>query len=247
MKGTIILKPLEYNLNAQSERWRQGDKIHGTLTIKNHSSETIEFPLLKVSLAVGNYKKVKSNDKRAWELLSFETLSDKAMIAALEEKEFSWSFTLPEDCPISDKNGSVYLLLNDGVIQLELGIDPKIVMLQFLEIFENYLRFKVVQRKFSKGMVEVKLNPPGSREYSHIDSLVLRMKEVSGILDLEYLFNLQAFETVSGNVIVQKKTKVVTQQLTSKEYYQYGNSPNHDFISGSIAAVIKEAAPRMFA
>lgn len=251
MKGTIFVKPLEYNITADGEKWLQGDKVKGLLTIKNHSNETISLDILQVSLALGNYKKVKARDKKAWENLHSKILAEKFVISSQEEKDFTWDFILAEDCPITDKNGSIYLLLNDKVdsdpiVQLELRIQPKLVMLQFLEILQTFLRFKVVQTKFSKGMVEVKLNPPSSRELSHIESLVLRMKEVNKTLDLEYNFNMQVFETVAGNMIVQKKTKQIEQKLTSKQYYVYGDSPNHEFIKSSVEAVIKEATPRIF-
>lgn len=251
MKGTIFFKPLEYNIIADGERWRQGDKINGRLKIKNHSAESVEFPILKISLAVGNFKKIKSKDKRAWDYLAETTLGEKISIGASEEKEFSWNFELPEDCQITDKDRSLYLTFFDHddiwpTFQLELVVDPKLVMLQFLEIFESFLRFKVVQTKFSKGMVEIKLNPPSSRELSHLESLVLRMKEVDKTLDLEYIFNMHVFEMVAGNMMAQKKIKQVDQKLTSKQYYIYGDSPNHDFIKMSISDVIKEGTPRFF-
>jgi hypothetical protein len=117
-------------------------------------------------------------------------------------------------------------------------------MLQFLEIIESFLRFKVVQRKFSKGMVEIKLNPPNSKELSHLESLVIRMKEVDKTLDLEYIFTTHAFEMVAGNMIAQKKTTKIDQTLTSKQYYIYGDSPNHDFIKTTISSVINKATPK---
>lgn len=249
MKGTIFLKSLEYNIIADGERWHQGDKIKGVLKIRNHSADSIELPLLKISLAVGNFKKIKSKDKKAWESLAEISLAEKCFINASDEKEFPWSFQLPEDCQITDKSGSVYLTFTDQdeawpAGQLEIVVDPKMVMLQFLEILQNFLRFKTVQTKFSKGMVEVKLNPPNSRELSHVESLVLRMREVDKTLDLEYVFNMHVFETVAGNVIAQKKVKQVDQKLSSKQYYSYGDFPNQDFIIKTINDVIKEATPR---
>lgn len=249
MKSTIFLKPLEYNIIADGERWHQGEKIKGVLKIKNHSMESVELPLLKISLAGGNFKKIKAHDKKAWEHLAAIALGEKISLGASEEKEFAWNFQLPEDCQITDKSGSVYLTFFDheGAMpagQLELVIDPKLVIHQFLEIFQNFLRFKVVQTKFSKGMVEIKLNPPSSKEMNNIESLVLRMKEVDKTLELEYTFNTHAFEMVAGNLLAQKKMKQVSQKLTAKEYTIYGDSLNHDFIKSSISAVIKEATPK---
>ncbi|MBC7538006.1 MAG: hypothetical protein H7281_04245 [Bacteriovorax sp.] len=251
MKGTIILKPLEYNIFADGEKWRQGDMIKGSLKIKNHSMDNIELPALKISLAVGNFKKIKSKDKKAWESLAEIAFGEKISVAPSEEKEFTWEFKLPEDCQITENDKSIFLTYKDhddtwptGL--LELVVDPKIVIIQFLEILDNYLRFKVGTPKFSKGLVEIKCKPPTSKEMSHVDSLILRMKEVDKTLDIQYIFNLHVFEMVAGNIMAQKKITQVDQQLTSKQYYIYGNSLNHDFLISSISTVIKEATPRFF-
>lgn len=249
MKGIIFLKPLEYTIIANGERWRQGDVVSGLLKIKNYSTDSVELPLVIISLSVGNFKKIKVKDKKAWESLAEITLGEKITIGALEEKELSWHFQLPEDCSITDKSGSVYLIFFDHhgsapAGQLELVIDPKLVITQFLEIFQNFLRFKVVQTKFSKGMVEIKLTPPSSKEMNHVESLILRMKEVSKTLELDYTFNLHAFEMIAGNLMAQKKIKQVNQKLTAKEYTIYGDSLDHEFIKNSISSVIKEATPK---
>jgi hypothetical protein len=249
MKSTIFAKPLEYSIVADGEKWRQGDRVKGVLKIKNHAPESAELPCLKIALAIGNFKKIKLKDQKAWDSLASFSVGEKIVIDASEEKEFSFDFLLPEDCQITEKDKSIYLIFfshEDSwpTGQLELVIDPKLVMLQFLEIMESFLRFKVVQRKFSKGMVEIKLNPPSSKELSHLESLVIRMKEVDKTLDLEYIFNTHAFEMVAGNMIAQKKTTKIDQTLTSKQYYIYGDSPNHDFIKTTISSAINKATPK---
>ena len=251
MKATTFTKSIEYNLIANGEKWRQGDKINGILKIKNISSDNIEIPALKISLAVGNFKKIKSKDKKAWDHFSEILFEEIISISSAEEKEYVWNFQIPEDCQITEKDKSVYLTFFDSAeawptAQLELVIDPKLVMMQFLEIFEIFLRFKVLQRKYSKGMVEVKLNPPRSKDMSHVESLVLRMKEVNKTLEIEYIFTTHVFEMVAGNMMAQKKTTQVDQKLTSKEYYIYGDSPNHEFIKSSINSVIEKATPKFF-
>ena len=251
MKVTSFIKSVECTSFTDGEKWRQGENVKGILTIKNHNKENIELPILKIVLAIGIFKKIKSKDKKAWEILSEVSLGENILISSLEEKEFKWNFQLPEDCQITEKDKNLFINFFDSgdswpTGQLELVIEPKIVMLQFLEIFENFLRFKVVQKKFSKGMVEVKLNPPNSRELSHVESLVLRMKEVNKILDLEFEFTTNVFEMVGGNMLAQKKCTKIIQSLTSKQYYIYGDSPNHDFIKEMISSVIAEATPKFF-
>lgn len=253
MKSTIILKPLEYSIVATGQSWRQGEKIKGVLQIKNHSAESVEISLLEISLVIGNFKKIKTKDKKAWELLSEAQLSQKLSLKAAEEKEFLWEFTLPEDCPITDKNGSVYLTFFDKekskedfwpAGQLELVIEPKLIITQFLSIMESFIRFKVVQKKFSKGMVETKLNPPTSKDLSHVESLLLRIKEVNKTLELEYIFTMNVFETVAGNVMTQKKIRQIDQKLFAKEYCSSPDYADQDFIIKKINEVIKEITPK---
>lgn len=249
MKGTVFLKPLEYNIETSGEKWRQGEKIKGSLKIKNNGVESIELPAVKIALSIGNYKKVKVLDVKAWDLVSEVTLSDQLLLKASEEKEFPWEFQLAEDCRITDKDGSIYLRFLNLQADLpagniELLIQPKLVMLQFLEIFDNFLRFKIGPMKFSKGMVEVKLTPPSSRELGHIDSLVLRMSEIQNTLKLEYLFNLRVLEMTGTTMTAEKKTKSFDQTLNSKQYYSYG-SPDQEFIIASINKILIEVKPRM--
>lgn len=249
MKSTIFLKPLEYSILADGEKWRQGDKIKGMLKIKNHSTDTINISLVKMTLALGHFKKIKTKDKKAWDSLSEITMGQTIILPASGEQDFPFEFVLPEDCQITEKDKSLFLTFKSGdelwpLGQLELVIEPKLVMLSFLDIFQNFLRFKVVQTKYSKGMVEFKLNPPNSKELSHVESLLLRMKEVDKTLELEYIFSMHVFELVAGNMMAQKKQVQLNRSLTSKQYSFYGDSLNQDFIIASISEVIKEATPK---
>lgn len=250
MKGTIFLKPLEFNIEAVGEKWRQGDKIKGTLKIKNHSDEKIELPQLAVALSEGAYKKIKEKDNKAWKVLTKNTLAENLVLNGPQEMEYSFEFALPEDCLITDKGGSLYLAFFDKedswpAGHIELVVEPKQVFSQILEIFENFLRFKVAQIKSNKGMVEVKLNPPSSREFSTVDSLVLSMSEIDKKLTLDYLFNVRTLDMTSGTMQTQKKTKKVVQEFESKQYLVYGQSLNQDFILASLTSAVNDVKPKM--
>ncbi|MFA6238010.1 MAG: hypothetical protein WC635_11820 [Bacteriovorax sp.] len=253
MKGTVFLKPLEYNIEALGEKWRQGDKIKGTLKVKNHGPDKMVLPFLKVSLSSGNYKKIKAKDKKTWEIVFEKTLGESITVDASCEVEFSFEFTLPEDCRTTDKDGSLYLVFVDNVNKadswpaghIELIILPKLVLEQILQILENFIRFKISQTKYSKGMVEVKLSPPTSRELSHVDSLILRIKEVDKTLNIEYLFNLRVLDMAGGTMTAEKKTKQFEQNFSSKQYTIYGDSINQDFIIESINSILKDVKPKL--
>jgi sporulation-control protein spo0M len=249
MKSTIFFKSLEYNLEASGEKWRQGEKIKGSLKVKNHGTEGTELPFIKVSLCEGQYKKIKAKDSKGWKKISESSLADKINLNPNEEKTFSFEFTLPEDALITDKNGSLYLAFFDSAEPLptghiELVIEPKIVITQILDILQSFLRFKVAQTKYTKGMIEVKLSPPSSREMSTIDSLVLCLAEVDKNLTLHYEFTIKVLDMTGGNMSAQKKTKEMEQKFNSKQYLFYGDSINQDFIIESINNVLNEVKPK---
>lgn len=248
MKGTIFLKPLEYNIEAAGEKWRQGDKVKGTLKIKNHGADPVSLPALKVSLCEGIYKKIKARDAKAWKALSETKLEDQLTLNSQDEKSYAFEYVLPENCLITDKNASLYLAFFDKEEQpsghIELVIEPKLVLSQILEAIQSFIRFKVVQVKFTKGMVEVKLSPPSSsRELSTIDSLILSMSEVEKTLTLKYEFNMRVLDMAGGAMQAQKKTRECEQKFSSKQYLQY-DSLNQDFILQSINAILNEVKPK---
>jgi hypothetical protein len=244
MKGIIFLKPLEYNVEAIGERWRQGDKIKGTLTLKNHSADKIELSFLKIKLAEGNYKKIKAKDAKAWSTLNESLLCDAVTVGPSADQNYSFEFVIPETSPITDKNGSLYLAFYDKddtqpAGHIELVIEPKQTIQYVLQVFENFARFKVKEIKNGKKSVEVKLMPPASRETSNIDSLILSLAESDKTLSLNYQFNLRGIDLSSGTMQTQKITKEIEQKFTSKQYMMY-DSPNQDFILSSIQTVLDE-------
>jgi hypothetical protein len=93
--------------------------------------------------------------------------------------------------------------------------------------------------------VEVKLNPPTSREFNLVDSLVLSMSEIDNTLIMNYFFNTRGIDMSNSSMQVQKKTKVIEQKINSKQYLLYGKSLNQDFILESINSVLNEVKSKM--
>jgi hypothetical protein len=243
MKGTIVLRPLEYTLEAMGEKWHQGDKLKGTLKVKNISTEEVELPILKVVIAEGHYKKIKAKDTKGWNSIQESILAEKQVILPSEEKEYSFEFKLAENCTVTDKNGSLYLAFFDKdekspVGHIELVVEPKIVIKQILQILENFLRFKVKEIKSGKGLLEVKLASPASRELSNIDGVLLSISEVDKTLIMKFFFNFRALDMSSPTMQVEKKTKEVEQSFTSKQYLIYGDSINQDFIVEAVRTIL---------
>lgn len=248
MKGTIFSKPFEYNLEVIGEKWRQGDQIKGTLKVRNHGALGGDLPALKVVLCEGTYKKIKAKDAKAWKSLFETELENQFTLNPAEEKSYSFEYTLPEDCLITDKNASLYLAFFDRDVlpsgHIELVIEPKLVISQILDLIQSFLRFKVMQVKYTKGMIEVKLTPPtSSRELSTIDTLILSLVEKEKALVMNYEFNMRVLDMTSGSMQAQKKTREFEQAFTSKQYLQY-DSLNQDFILQSINSVLNEVRPK---
>lgn len=250
MKGTVFLKPLEYSIEAVGEKWHQGDKLKGSLKIKNHSSEKIELPVLKVALCEGNYKKIKAKDAKGWNAISENLLSEALTINPSEEKDYTFEFKLSENCSITDKNGSLYLAFFDKdekipAGHIELVIEPKVVIQQILQILESFLRFKVKEIKNAKNMIEVKLVPPTSRELSNLDGLLLSISEVEKNLSLKYFFNLRVLNVSGTTMQSEKATKEMEQNFNSKQYLIYGDSINQDFIIASVQEILNSVKTKM--
>ncbi len=249
MKAMTFVKPLEYTLEAEGEKWQQGATIKGTLKVKNHSTENVEIRGPLVTLSEGHYKRIKAKEKNAWKVLSTIKLDESFSIKDQDIKNYSFEFHLPQDCLITDKGGSLYLAFFEGsetwpIGHIELVVGPKMIISQILEIFENFLRFKVTHIKSAKGAVEVKLTPPTSRDFSTIDSLILNIAEVDENLTLKYLFNVRVLDMTGATMQAQKKTKELEQKFNSKQYFIYGESLNQDFILESLTSVLNEVKPK---
>lgn len=249
MKGIVILKPLEFILETIGEKWRQGEKLVGTLSVINHGSDVVELSTLKVSLLSGNYKKVKAKDVKAFEKIIEKVLEEKISLNKAEKRNFNFEFLIPEDARITDKDGSIYLAYFDKddstpIGNIELTILPKLMMMQFLEIMDNFLRFKIGVMKFSKGMVEVKLTPPASKEFSQVESLILRMKESEKKLGIEYHFTTKKIEMSGGTMSTEKVASKFDQTISAKQFYIYGDSVNQDGIINLVNSILNEVKPK---
>ena len=243
MKATVFLNPLEYSIEAIGEKWHQGDKLKGSLKIKNSGVEKIELAVVKVAICQGNYKKIKAKDIKGLSIASEYILSEACIINPMEECVYSFDFKLSENCNITDKNGSLYLAFFDKddknpAGHIELRIEPKIVIQQILQILESFLRFKVKEIKYNKDLIEVKLVPPSSRELSNVDGLLLSMSEIDKNLTLKFFFNLRVLNISGVTMQSEKTTKEMEQKFNSKQYLIYGDSINQEFIIESVQEIL---------
>ena len=195
MRGTNFQAPLELKIEIEGEKWRQKDGLKGTLFLKNHGQETLSLDSYGVHLSWGHSKKIKTKDEKSFENKESTLFEPGLKLPPGQEKELNWSFQLDEDCPISDKTGSYYILYgkkdevwNNGLLQIL--VEPKPILDSFLEIFVNFHRFKVKEKK-NKGLHRSQINPPNAKEFLSMDNLLCQMRIKEDLLELNYLFNVR--------------------------------------------------------
>ncbi len=238
MRGVFVNSGLDLVVETHGESWAQGDKISGVATI-NKSSGTP-----KIILGYGIIKKVRAKERSGWAVIS--------SVDCHEKGDHKWSFDLSEDCMITDKSGSLFLLCGEGdAIEnyglLQLTVNPHKVISEYLNVFETFLKFKVKQIKGEKDHIKVKIDPPISNDYKSIEALDLKIRFSSGVLKITYSFKVKKLVTnTSGDMAVINDKKDFEQELTAKEYHCYGGSPNFETIQAKIKEVIEQANPKFF-
>jgi len=250
MKGTLFKAPLELNLHIEGETWRQNQKIRGSLKIKNHGQESLSLETMGVHLCWGHAKKIKTKSDTSFDFESSTLFSKQSTLAPQEEQELLWEFELQEDCAISDKSGSYYLLYGEkekiwesGLFQLQ--IDPRAIFDSFLEIFVNFFRFKIKDKKNKKGFVEVKLVPPNAKEFLSMDNLLCQMRIKDDIFEINYLFNVKKVAYAIEGMKLEKNKIEFQDRLNPKEYYLFKDTPNQDVMKSKIENTLGEVKSKI--
>ena len=203
MKGTTFAKPLEYTFITQGEEWKQGEIIKGVLHIRNHGQAPVTIEKIRTMLAHASFRKVHAQDPRAWTKVEELVLASQLQIPPGQSQEFSWQFQLSNDCPITDKNASLYLLYgssNDAwpAGSLQLTVDLRPMLFEFVKIFQDFYRFQIKEKKYRMGMVEIKLLPPKSRECANIEVAHCLLRLMEDTLEVNYIFSVQELEISGG-------------------------------------------------
>ena len=170
MRSTFFQQPLQYQIEIFGENWDQGEKIKGKLIIRNMSSEKVFINASQVILAYGLRKNIKEGNESHWELLEKQILIKNISLHAGSEKSCEWIFQLASDCPITDKQGGLYLLFGGedtlsegGRLDLPIRLHP--ILQNFMQTFTTQFFFLVKYQKRKSEWTEVKLLPPESKEY----------------------------------------------------------------------------------
>lgn len=191
MRGLSFQNGIEYKVNIEGESWAQGDSISIRLESKTPSSLTL-------ILAEGVDKKVKLKSADAFTILE-KFSSDTSPLDQVIQ--------LPLNSPISDKSGSLYVLYGKGdespekLGQLRLNIIPHLHLRDLIEVMTSHFRFaQKTTSATKKNEVEVKLDPPGSKEWTSLELLTLKLLVTEETIEAHFQFNRSEIDPMKGRL-----------------------------------------------
>lgn len=245
MKGTFFQQPLEFSLDIQGESWQQGQKVKGNLIIRNHGGEEVDLSHYGVTLALTDAKKFKDKNEKAFTVNGKVPFPAGTKLAGSGEENMEWEFDLSSDCPISEKSKALHVfcgnqedLFEGG--HLELNIEPIEIISKYVEIFENFFRFKRKSLKNKKGFIDIQYTCPGGKELGQVDKLNQHVRIVDDKLEIKWIFKINKLGYQQGEVVKEKEDRSFDQLLESKQYKMFGDSPNQDGIIASINEVLDQ-------
>tara|TARA_B100000579_G_C22835274_1_gene858346 strand:+ start:341 stop:1099 length:759 start_codon:yes stop_codon:yes gene_type:complete len=250
MRSTFFQQPLQYQIEIDGENWDQGEKIKGKLLVRNLSSETVVVNDTQVILAYGLKKTIREGNESPWEILEKQILKKNISLTAGNEKSFEWMFKLTTDCPITDKQGGMYLLFGGedilykgGRLDLTIGLHP--ILQNFLQTFTTQFFFLQKYQKRKTEWTEVKLLPPESKEFPNLDFVRCLLRISQEHLEAHYLFKMSGLGRSGEKMTVTKKNRELIQKIPPEKYLQSGGFPNRACFRENINEALKIARPEV--
>jgi hypothetical protein len=244
MKGTFFQKPLEYKVEISGESWSQGSPLKGSLVVINHSRDEIDLSKIGCHLCFCNTKKLKAKDIKAI-VLQESVLFSETILKAKSESLMEFEFNLKSDCPITENTASLYLICADiekpfegG--QLELKVTPIKIINDFIEIFEQFFRFKFKALRNKKQYIDAKIAAPDSKDWTSIQAFNILMKLSDESLELNFVFKLKKMSYTDDINKTKDTILEIKKIMTKREYSGFRDSPNQDNIMKVIAEVLEQ-------
>lgn len=247
MKGLFFAKPIEYRLETTADQLVQGELIHGSMAAANRGASEAKKLRLEVGLAYGDFKKIKDNEPDALVLIERKSLGKQFSLKPGDDKSAEWEIQLPPDCPITGKEGSLFLLYGGNVedsaarskIDLQVRLAP--VLETLIASIENHFAFAAKSRTYENGFTEVKFKPPSS--YPTLDELRLLMRlDAKEAMELEFHCRTRAFDRSAGRGVILKVVKI-EQKYSRKEYLLPNSQPNRELFKTAMEIVLAKATP----
>jgi hypothetical protein len=218
MRSVYFQQPLEHQIEVEGESWNQGEVVKGQLRIRNMSSKTVAVKTSQIILAHGLKKVFKEGTMVPWEVLEKQLVAQDIALQAGSELTFGWNFNLSTDCPITDKQGGLYLLFGGdealtegGRLNLQINLHP--ILQNYLQTFTTQFRFLEKYQKRKSELTEVKLIPPDSREYPNMDYVLCFLRIHDEQLEAHYRFKMSGLGRTGEKITVTKKNRVLEQSI----------------------------------
>ena len=248
MRSVYIQQPLEYQIDVEGESWNQGEVVKGQIRIRNMSSKTVAVKTSQIILAHGLKKAFKEGTMVPWEVLEKQVVAQDIALQAGSELTFGWNFNLSTDCPITDKQGGLYLLFGGedaltegGWLNLQINLHP--ILQNFLQTFSTQFRFLEKYQKRKSEWTEVKLVPPESKEYPNLDFVRCLLRIYQEQLESHYLFKMRGLGRSGEKMTVTKKNRELKQKIPPENYLQPGGFPNRACFRENINEALNIARP----
>jgi len=250
MRSVYFQQPLEHQIEVEGESWNQGEVVKGQLRIRNMSSKTVAVKTSQIILAHGLKKAFKEGTMVPWEVLEKQVVAQDIALQAGSELTFGWNFNLSTDCPITDKQGGLYLLFGGdealtegGRLNLQINLHP--ILQNYLQTFTTQFRFLEKYQKRKSEWTEVKLIPPDSREYPNMDYVLCFLRIHDEQLEAHYRFKMSGLGRTGEKMTVTKKNREIEQSIPQGKYLQPGGFPNRACFRENIDQALNIARPEV--
>ena len=250
MRSVYIQQPLEYQIDVEGESWNQGEVVKGQIRIRNMSSKTVAVKTSQIILAHGLKKAFKEGTMVPWEVLEKQVVAQDIALQAGSDLTFGWNFNLSTDCPITDKQGGLYLLFGGdealtegGRLNLQINLHP--ILQNYLQTFTTQFRFLEKYQKRKSELTEVKLIPPDSREYPNMDYVLCFLRIHDEQLEAHYRFKMSGLGRIGEQMTVTKKNRELEQSIPPEKYLQPGGFSNRACFRENIDQALNIARPEV--
>lgn len=231
MKGVSFQNGVEFKIQIEGESWQPGDLIKGQIESKPLAEGSLYF-------VEGIDKKIKTKSADAFIIL-------KEQNAKTLPQE--WEYSIPMDARISDKNGSLYLLYGRGdalekLGLLKLNIIPHLLIRDLIALICGNFRF--AQKNLSagkKGLAEIKLDPPGVKEWAMLEQLVLFAKISDSHLECNFQFHRKEVDATKGGLATKTVKREIKKEWKRNEItYDFNQRLNTEVMMVEIEKIIAE-------
>ena len=251
MRSVFFQNPLEYQIQTNDEEWNQGDSIKGRLRVRNMSKSPVSSINCKVTLAFEIRKEMKTADPQAWKVLLEKIPISQENLPPQSEISAEWELKLTNECPITDKSASLFLLFGGEKVLEEGGRIDLIVQLHptlqsFLQTFTTQFKFLEKYRKSKEEYTEIKLVPPESKEFPNLEQILCLLRIHDDQLESIFRFRMKGFSRDGENMKVVKKKREFEILMKPDEYLLPGDFPNRNLFREKISEALDVARQKVF-